>query len=147
MKDFSILIGGRAGDGIDKASVIIGQILSYLGYYIYIHRDYPSLIRGGHTFSIIRASEKKVSAHKEETDILIALNSETLSFHRNLLKNNCFYIYDSGIARSDGVVCGIGIDAGSILKQENAPEFTRNVCLIGAFCKAAGIDWTTTEKF
>ena len=46
MKEFSILIGGKAGDGIDKASIVIGQILSHLGYRIFIHRDYPSLIRG-----------------------------------------------------------------------------------------------------
>ncbi|MCM8817117.1 MAG: 2-oxoacid:acceptor oxidoreductase subunit alpha [Candidatus Omnitrophica bacterium] len=146
MKDFSILIGGKAGDGIDKASAIIGQILSHIGYYIYIHRDYPSLIRGGHTFSIIRASEKKISAHKEEIDILLALNLETINLHHKLLKEKCFYIYDSSQVKIEGQVCGTGIDISLILKQENAPEFTRNVCLIGAFCKAAGIDWPTTEK-
>lgn len=146
MKDFSILIGGKAGDGIDRASIILAQLLSYLGYKIYIHRDYPSLIRGGHTFSIIRASEKKISAHREKIDILIALNTETLNLHKNLLKNNCFYIYDSGQVKVESDACGTGIPVGIILKEENAPEMMRNSCLIGSFSRAAGIEWNVVEK-
>ncbi|MCX7705221.1 MAG: 2-oxoacid:acceptor oxidoreductase subunit alpha [bacterium] len=146
MKDFTILIGGKAGDGIDRASVIIGQILSHLGYYVYIHRDYPSLIRGGHTFSIIRASENKVSAHRDEIDILIALNLETLNLHRKNLKEKCFYIYDAEQIKFEDQVCGIGIPINSILKEENAPDLMRNSCLIGAFCKTSGIEWEIVEK-
>ena len=61
MDDFSILIGGKAGFGIDKSGLIIGRIFNQLGYRIYIYRDYPSLIRGGHTFSIIRVSKNKIA--------------------------------------------------------------------------------------
>ncbi|MGB9643349.1 MAG: 2-oxoacid:acceptor oxidoreductase family protein, partial [Candidatus Ratteibacteria bacterium] len=146
VKDFSILIGGRAGDGIDRASVIIGHILSSIGYRIFVHRDYPSLIRGGHTFSIIRASEKKVSAHKEKIDILIALNPETLDKHRKILKNQCFYIYDSDQIKTHPDVCGTGIPISTILKEENAPDLMKNSCLIGAFGKSTGIDWDVLEK-
>ncbi|HOK79743.1 MAG TPA: 2-oxoacid:acceptor oxidoreductase subunit alpha [bacterium] len=146
VKDFSILIGGKAGDGIDRASVIIGHILSSIGYRIFVHRDYPSLIRGGHTFSIIRASEKKVSAHKEKIDILIALNSETLDKHRKILKNQCFYIYDSDQIKTHPDICGTGIPISMILKEENALELMRNSCLIGAFSKSAGIEWDVVEK-
>ena len=42
MNEFSILIGGKAGFGIDKSSSIIGRLLNELGYRIYIYRDYPS---------------------------------------------------------------------------------------------------------
>lgn len=59
MEDFSVLIGGKAGFGIDRSGIVIGRILNKLCYRLYIYRDYPSLIRGGHTFSIIRASKKK----------------------------------------------------------------------------------------
>ncbi|MCM8789280.1 MAG: 2-oxoacid:acceptor oxidoreductase subunit alpha [Candidatus Omnitrophica bacterium] len=146
MNDFTVLIGGKAGDGIDRAGITIAQILSSIGYRIFIHRDYPSLIRGGHTFSIIRACERSIFAHREQIDILIALNTETLNLHRKKLKENCFYIYDSGQTKLDGDACGTGIPIASILKEENAPELMKNSCLIGAFGKAAGVDWEIIEK-
>lgn len=146
MKDFSILIGGKAGDGIDRASIIIAQILSYLGYRIYVFRDYPSLIRGGHTFSVIRASDEKIAAHKEKVDIIIALDNETLNLHRSKLKDNCFYIYNSDEVKITGKACGTGIPVKAILKEENAPDLMRNTCLLGGFCKCIGMDWNIVEK-
>ena len=56
-KDFSILIGGEAGQGSRMAGLIIAKIFNQLGYRIYIYEDYGSLIRGGHNFSQIRAAE------------------------------------------------------------------------------------------
>ena len=52
MQDFSILIGGSAGFGVDKSALVLGDLLNQSGYHVYIYHDYPSLIRGGHTFSI-----------------------------------------------------------------------------------------------
>jgi 2-oxoglutarate ferredoxin oxidoreductase subunit alpha len=146
MLDYSILIGGRAGDGIDKASLIIAHLLSSLGYKVFVSRDYPSLIRGGHTFSIIRISDEKIASYREKIDILIALNFETLEKHRFLLKEGCFYIYDSDNFKDNGSFCGTGVPLKTILKEENAPEFVKNSCLIGSFCKAAGIEWEILEK-
>ncbi len=147
MNDFSILFGGKAGDGIDRAGVVIARILNRLGYRIYIYRDYPSIIRGGHTFSIIRASSNKISAHLNRIDFILALNTDTLNLHRNKLKNNCLFLYDSDQVKADvGPTCGIGLAIGKILKEANAPQVMRNSCLIGGFCKAVGIEWTILEE-
>lgn len=146
MHDLSVLIGGKAGFGIDKSGNILGRLLSQLGYRIYIYRDYPSLIRGGHTFSIIRASNHRIAAHSNQIDFVLALNQETLGLHRNKLKKDCLFIYDSGQVKLDsGSSCGTGLPLAEILKEENAPEIMRNTCIIGAFCKAAGIKWEVLE--
>jgi len=145
--DFSILFGGKAGDGIDTAGLIIARILNQLGCRIYIYRDYPSVIRGGHTFSIIRASKNKVSAHQEKVDFIIALNQETLDLHRGKLKKDCFFIYDADQVNINPTgTCGTGVALGKILKEENAPQVMRNSCLIGAFSKTAGIKWEILEQ-
>ena len=142
MDDFSILIGGKAGFGIDKSGMVIGRLLNQLGYRVYIYRDYPSLIRGGHTFSIIRASKNRVSAHKDKIDIIIALNQETLGLHKNRLKKDCFFIFDSEqIKGSSLYTCGIGLPLGKFLKEANAPEIMRNTCIIGALTRAMGINF------
>jgi len=147
MQEFSLLFGGKAGDGIDKAGLIIARILTQLGYRIYIYRDYPSVIRGGHTFSIIRAAQEKIATHKESIDFMLALNKETLDLHKNRLKKDCFLLYDSDqIKTGIASACGIGLALGEILKEENAPLIMRNACLIGGFSKAAGIPWDILEK-
>ncbi|TBR19966.1 2-oxoacid:acceptor oxidoreductase subunit alpha [bacterium] len=142
MSEFSFLIGGKAGDGIDKSGLIIARILSRLGYHIYIYRDYPSIIRGGHTFSIIRASPKNISTHLNQVDIIFALNQDTVDLHSHRLKDKKYIIYDSDAVKSEGT--GVGLE--KILKDEDAPVLMRNSCLVGAFVKSCGIDWLTLEE-
>ncbi len=140
MDSFSVLIGGKAGFGIDKSGLIIARIFNQMGYRVYVYRDYPSLIRGGHTFSIIRVAKDKIAAHQNKVDFLLALNQETIDLHRNRLKKDCLFIYDSEQVKAGSEsVCGIGLAIGKILKEENAPEIMRNTCIIAALCKAAGI--------
>ena len=57
MGEYSVLIGGKAGEGINTAGLSIAALFSRLGYRTYMYFDYPSLIRGGHNYAIIRASE------------------------------------------------------------------------------------------
>ena len=147
MKDFSILIGGKAGDGIDSSGLVIARIFNKLGFRLYIYRDYPSVIRGGHTFSVIRASPNRIATHLSKVDFILALNQETLNLHRARLTKDCLFVYDSDQVKVDSpAVCGIGVPLGNILKEENALPVMRNSCVIGAFCKAAGIAWDILEE-
>ena len=149
MNDFSILIGGKAGFGIDRSGLIIANILSQMGYRLYIYRDYPSIIRGGHTFSIIRASDRKIASHKNRIDILLTLNQDTFNFHKEKLAENAIVIYDSDSVKIEGLPAlnkSTGVPIAQILKEENAPEIMRNSCIVGALCKAAGLLWDILDK-
>ncbi len=141
MREISILIGGRAGDGIEKAGELIARIFTQLGYRIYIERDYPSLIRGGHTFAIIRAAPYPVSTVANKVDFLLALNQECINRHSHRLTEKSFIIYDSDNVKS----AGYGIPLAKIIQEEQAPSITRNSALIGALTHALGIDWTIIE--
>ena len=147
MNDFSILIGGKAGFGIDKSGLVIGRLLNQLGYRVYIYRDYPSVIRGGHTFSIIRASNNRVATHQNKVSLLLALNQETLNIHRFRLKKDCLSIFDSDeVKPGSEPLCGLGIPLAKLLKEENAPEIMRNTCIIGALTKALGLNFEVLER-
>ena len=52
----NILIGGKAGQGINKVSEIVSAIMVEQGYFTFNYRDYPSLIRGGHNFNVLCVS-------------------------------------------------------------------------------------------
>lgn len=148
MGDLSILIGGKAGFGIDKASLVIASVLNQLGYRLYVYRDYPSIIRGGHTFSIIRASDKKIAAHRNRIDILLALNQDTVDLHKNKLADKAVIIYDSDAVKAETLPPGkdaIALTLAEIVKEANAPDIMRNTCIIGALCKVTGISWDVLD--
>ena len=83
---FSVLVGGKAGAGIDRSGTILGKLLNRMGYRVFIYRDYPSIIRGGHTFSIIRAEQDRIAAHRDEVDIILARIKETFLIHKHRQK-------------------------------------------------------------
>ena len=147
MNDFSTLIGGIAGDGINEAGLTASRLLSRLGCSIYMYYDYPSLIRGGHNFSLIRACRSKVLTHTDAVDVLIALNQETVEKHQHKLKESSFVIYDADKVRPEALAGkGCGLAVSSILKQAGAPAIMKNSCILGGYCKAVGIGWPVLEE-
>lgn len=142
MEEISILIGGKAGDGIRQAGHIIARILNRIGYRIFFYDDYPSLIRGGHNFSIIRASEKRIVAHKETVDVIIALNQDAVENHKHRLNAGGIILYDS--KKSD--VQGIGIDFMDIVKKLDGKPIMRNTAAIGALAGVLNLEWSVLEK-
>ncbi|MFH0851037.1 MAG: 2-oxoacid:acceptor oxidoreductase family protein, partial [Candidatus Bathyarchaeota archaeon] len=56
----SVVIGGEAGQGISRSGMLLGKALMRCGFHCYGAIDYPSLIRGGHNFYQLRASERPV---------------------------------------------------------------------------------------
>jgi 2-oxoglutarate ferredoxin oxidoreductase subunit alpha len=145
MDESSVLIGGKAGDGITEAGMIIARLFNKLGYCLYQYLDYPSLIRGGHNFAIIRAAEKKVGAHRDEVDYLLALNQDAIDLHKWRLKENSIVIYDSDEVKSPSMG-GIGLPFKTFAEEAKAPKIARNVGLIGAFAGAAGIEEEVVEE-
>ncbi len=145
MNDFSIMIGGKAGFGIDKSGTVIANLLNQLGYRVYIYRDYPSLIRGGHTFSIIRAAKDGISTHQDKVDIILALNQDTLDLHKDRLKKECYFIFDSEQVKVADDACGLGLPLGKLIKDDGAPEIMRNTSIIGALAKAIGVNFDVLE--
>ena len=95
---FNILIGGQAGQGINKTSEIISNILAEKGYYTFNYKEYPSLIRGGHNFNILSVSDKPIESHEIKLDIIIALNKETIQVHKNSLKKQGIIINSDNLA-------------------------------------------------
>ena len=146
MKDFSTLIGGIAGDGINEAGMTVSRLLSRLGYHIYMYYDYPSLIRGGHNFSLIRACRHNVAVHTDAIDVLIALNQDTVEKHKHRLKESSFVIYDADKVKLESLPKrGCGLAVTSMLKEAGAPAIMKNSCILGGYCKAVGIDWPVLE--
>ena len=93
--DYSIKIGGEAGQGIQTIGDTLAKVFSRAGYHVFTHQDYESRIRGGHNFFQIRFSEKPITASRERIDIIVAFDKESITLHENELSENGLIIYDS----------------------------------------------------
>jgi 2-oxoglutarate ferredoxin oxidoreductase subunit alpha len=142
MNEISILVGGKAGDGIRQAGHTLARLLNRIGYRIFFYDDYPSLIRGGHNFSIIRASQKRIIAHKETVDLIVALNQDTVEKHKNRLNDNGMILFDTKKADAQGV----GLDFMGIVKELKGVPIMRNTAALGALAKVLGAEWSVLER-
>jgi len=142
-KEYSIIVGGAAGLGSKKAGNIIAQLFSNLGYNIYVYEDYQSLIKGGHNFSLIRASSKPVAAIRERVDFVLALDEPTAKLHFNQLKDKNSIVYN---ADKFSFKYGIPVLAGQITKEYGGIDIMQNTALVGAFAKVIGLDWAYAKK-
>ncbi len=93
--DYSIKIGGEAGQGIQTIGDTLARVFSRAGYHVFTHQDYESRIRGGHNFFQIRFSDKPVTACRDIIDILVALDKESILLHEKELSEYGQIIYDS----------------------------------------------------
>ena len=121
----NVIIGGKAGQGINKVSEIVSNVLSGYGYFIFNYRDYQSLIRGGHNFNVISISDVSIESHEAVADVLVALDERTVKTHEQVL-------------RKGGVV--VSTDQ---FKDEGG---NLNVALAGALIKILGVPRSELEK-
>ncbi len=144
-KDFSILIGGAAGLGSRKAGLMIAKLLAEYGYRIFIYDDYQSLIRGGHSYSKIRAAEKNVLSHREKIDFLLALDKKTIDLHQKELEENGLIICTQEEC-SPSFEEVISLPAEKIIQNNGGKKIMKNIVLVAAFAKVTGIKWQTLKK-
>ena len=94
--EFTILFGGKAGQGANVLSEILGKALIKRGYYVFVSRDYQSIIRGGHNFNVLTFSDEKIQSNNSEVDLIVALDDNTINLHKKELKKNGNIIKSEG---------------------------------------------------
>lgn len=77
-EELSVLIAGKAGDGVLFTGNILAKLLKRHGYEVATSRDFPSNIRGESTAYTIRASTLPRSGLSDSVDILLAFDCEAI---------------------------------------------------------------------
>ena len=84
--DFAVGIGGENGQGIASTGDILARIFARRGLHLNAYNAYQSIIRGGHTFLTIRASDAPVRNMGDKIDVFIPLNQDTMDRHLRLVE-------------------------------------------------------------
>ncbi len=144
--DFAVAIGGENGQGIASTGDILARIFARRGLNLEAYNAYQSIIRGGHTFPTIRASDGPVRSIGDKLDILIPLNQDTLDRHLKLMGPGSAVIYDGDKlkpgAQGDGVQhCPMP------MKQICGPnKLASNTAALGAALQMLGIESESLES-
>ncbi len=134
----SIKIAGPAGEGILSAGRVFAKCCSRGGLYVVTENERPSLIRGGHNQFMIRVEEERIHSHIDLSDVLLALDKNSVELHAHELTHEGAIIYDAEsfsvspdeIGRHDLHL--IGLPMHSIIKEIGAGKIVENAIALGA---------------
>ena len=149
-REFTVGIGGAAGDGLDKSGDTLAKGVSRMGLYVYAYNSYQSIIRGGHIWLRVRIGEKKVHSHGDHLNLLIALNQDTVERHARevepggaVLYNSDRFTCETSLLR-DGVV-GLPLPVNEITKPfGRLLPIMQNTVALGAVMFLARFDFDST---
>jgi len=160
-------IAGGSGDGIASTSQNFAKALMRSGLHVFTHRHYPSRIRGGHTYTEVRASSEPVRSRGDGYNFLLALgdsfarnpregayygNEEAKPLQENLdeLREGGVIVYDSGLLDEDDTD---DLDARAeendwhvypidlrTMAREHGREVMRNTAGVAVTCALTGIE-------
>ena len=133
--DFTIKIGGEAGQGLATMGFLLSKAFARKGLNVFANQVIQSRIRGGHNWFQIRASDARVLAPSAATDILIALDRES-SCHLKELKANSVVIFDSTVVKMESTLgCPLDIPLAKIASENGGNKIMSNIaavaCVLG----------------
>lgn len=73
--DFSIVIAGQAGQGVQSVAHVLTRILKLQGYHVFATKEYMSRVRGGINSTTIRVSSTKRDAYVSRIDLFVPLDT------------------------------------------------------------------------
>ncbi|MFZ7137904.1 MAG: 2-oxoacid:acceptor oxidoreductase subunit alpha [archaeon] len=148
----SMLVGGEAGAGISRSGLLFAKSCLRGGLCVFGANDYQSLIRGGHNFYTVRACEEEIYSQADKTDLLIALNKETVLLHKNELVSGAGIIYDKeefsinpeDVESKDVKLYHVPLR--KIAKELTGPQIMENTVALGAATALLDYDLTILNE-
>ncbi len=137
LNDFTIVLAGQAGQGVDSVSNVIAHIFKKQGYNVYVAKDVMSRVRGGMNSVSIRISNDRKDAFVERIDLLVSFHIGGYKHLKNRISK-------------ETVMMGIG-DFSEVENNVEEIDFLRiaqdignrifaNIVAAGTVCGYVGID-------
>jgi 2-oxoglutarate/2-oxoacid ferredoxin oxidoreductase subunit alpha len=143
--DFAIGIGGENGQGIASTGNILALIFARRGLHLNAYNAYQSIIRGGHTFLTIRASDGPVRNMGDKIDVFIPLNQDTMDRHLHLLKSGTCAVYDKEKVTPGKAADGVQLCAMPMKELTKGNKLAVNTAALGATLQLLGIESEALE--
>ncbi len=146
--DFALAIGGAAGQGIATPGNILARTFVRRGLHLNAYNAYQSIIRGGHIFLTVRASDQEIYSHGDKLDLLLALNQDTMDRHLGLMGAGSRIIFNSDTIKPGKVAEGAELCPMPIneLSNESRNKLVQNTVALGISMFLFGLDFKVLEE-
>lgn len=137
--DYSIKIGGEAGQGINTIGDILSKSFAGQGLHLYAYQDYYSRVRGGHNFYQIRVASFPLYSFSDRLEVLIALDEASLDLHSGEMKPDSVIIYDQDmIKREEQIPNSLALPMAKLGKEHGGKPVMGNTVAAGAVWQIIG---------
>ncbi len=143
----SLKVVGAAGQGINSIGEIVAKGLKRAGYCVFGYREYPSLIKGGHTSYQLDVSDERIESSETQVDVLLTYNHHGLELNLHDLKDGgviVHFVEDWKFSADDQALLAkkklrvIKMPVEKILKEMGAKSILGNVLLTGFLWSVLG---------
>ncbi len=131
---FTYIIGGKAGQGTKKAGIVAANFLAEFNREVFQMNDYPSLVRGGHNFSVVSTSIGKIYSHYMKADLIVVLDQRSYDIHKEHLNERGILVFNSDNTRGDG----IGVPITTEAKKYTDPDLISGVAGVAVLAATIG---------
>src|SRR6266446_3197897 len=138
--DFAVGIGGENGQGIASTGDILARIFARRGLNVDAYNAYQSIIRGGHTFLTVRASNGPVRSMGDKLDVLIPLNQDSMDRHLRLMQAGTRVVYDGDKLKPGEAAAGVQLCPMPMKQLCGANKLAANTAALGAVLQMLGIE-------
>lgn len=91
-------VGGPQGSGVDTAARLFGGACVAGGLHVFGRREYYSNIMGRHSYYDVRVDRRPMSCHRNQVEMLVTFDAETLARHSVSTVPGGAIIYDEDAA-------------------------------------------------
>ncbi|MBI5411904.1 2-oxoacid:acceptor oxidoreductase subunit alpha [Candidatus Peregrinibacteria bacterium] len=154
MKRTVIKVAGESGMGLLSVGNIVSKALKGMGFYVVSDREYPSLIKGGHSNLQIDFSAEPLHSLSKSVDFVIALDRPGLVEYMNIVKPGGVLIH--GFERHQSIpnletrakergIHMIYLPARTLAYSLGGTELMANMVLLGLLWRLLGFDLKPLE--
>jgi len=93
--DFTWLIGGPQGSGVESGANIFSKVCAEMGYQIFGKREFYSNIKGEHSYFTVRVSDTNIHSNVNDVTLMVSFDAETIFRHFDEVSSTGGIIYDS----------------------------------------------------
>ncbi|MCH7966604.1 MAG: 2-oxoacid:acceptor oxidoreductase subunit alpha [Thaumarchaeota archaeon] len=98
--DFTWLIGGPQGSGVESGANIFSRVCAEMGYQVFGKREFYSNIKGEHSYFTLRISDQKIHSNVNDVNLMVSFDAETIFRHFDEVISGGGIIYDSDLEKT-----------------------------------------------
>ncbi len=144
--DYSVKVGGEAGQGINTIASILSRSFADQGLHLFAYQDYYSRVRGGHNFYQVRTASEPVFTFSDKLEVLVALDKASLDLHTAEVNPGGVIIFDQNLKEVVNSQNILPLPMARLGKEHGGKEIMGNSVAAGAAWQIMGGDREVLEQ-